>query len=213
MPAMCDGRNDKSGSGSGSGSGLENPRILRVSEYPAHPRDGIEEAYERWLSPIAWQVWGTATFPWNVRAETADAKFKEFLNVIEGTIKGRVCCAWARENRSKTRVDAVREHFHFQIAGRQEIPLELTRSAWRKLVHTTGNPSDKSIKVDPYDPTRGGLAYTFKHAGSGASEPGYHQLEYFHPELEPAHEKTRRPRRSLRLWNLERKRTSSVPAS
>jgi hypothetical protein len=44
------------------------------------------DAYAKWLKPISWQF-VTLMFPWNVRAETADHKFKERINVLEHGLK------------------------------------------------------------------------------------------------------------------------------
>ena len=47
----------------------------------------VVDAAAKWLRPVPWQWFVTLTLPWNVRSETADAKLKEWLNLIERTMR------------------------------------------------------------------------------------------------------------------------------
>lgn len=53
-------------------------------------RQGVD-AVSRWLRPVDWQLFATLTFPWNVRAETADKKLRQLVNLLEKTYRARVC--------------------------------------------------------------------------------------------------------------------------
>src|ERR1700710_1098823 len=59
------------------------------------------ESVADWARPIPWQLFVHLTFPWNVRSEAADSKFRAFVNDLEKHLKTRVCFIAGKEGRSK----------------------------------------------------------------------------------------------------------------
>lgn len=121
----------------------------------------IADTYVEWLSPVPWQVFCTATFPWKVRGETADKKLNQLLESLQDELRVPIGFLSVRERLSR-KGDDVGWHFHLLLTCLREIPHSSIVRTWRRLAHLEGATIDIPIEVEPYDPTRGGLRYHFK---------------------------------------------------
>jgi hypothetical protein len=103
--------------------------------YRALSRDDriLIDAVKTWLSPIRWQHFVTLEFPWHVRAETAAAKLREFLNNVERELRDSVCFIGGLEEQSKSG-EPVPAHFHLLVTSARPIPEQLLKEVWWRMV-------------------------------------------------------------------------------
>jgi hypothetical protein len=68
---------------------------------PKRDRAAVDAA-AKWLAPVPWQYFVTLTFPWNVREETADSKFRQFMNTVERELRHSVCFVVGKERKPQS---------------------------------------------------------------------------------------------------------------
>jgi hypothetical protein len=172
----------------------------------------VVDATARWLRPVSWQWFVTLTFPWNVTSETADAKLKQWLNLIERTMRTRVCFVAGKERKPRSHGMEVPWHFHLLVTSRVDIPEELLRGGWRTLVSSAARRhreveavSDREVKkdahvddnvvVESYKHNRLGPEYCLKSINSCNGDWSFRWLELFNPRIRqtsfPNHVKVR----------------------
>src|ERR1019366_10219783 len=139
----------------------------------------VVDAAAKWLRPIQWQWFVTLTFPWNVKGETADVKLKEWLNLIERTLKTRVCFVAGKERKPHSYGMEVPWHFHILAMSLAAMPKGLLEESWRTLMSPAArrlleaeavndsiaaedDPVDDSVVVEPYKHNRQGPEYCLK---------------------------------------------------
>ena len=144
-------------------------------------RSASKGEYVNWLNQLKWDIFGTVTFPIAVGDQQADATFKSFINNIEHAIKSRVACVFGKEFESK-RLGRVGVHFHFAMKALRPIPRSVVIDGWRKLVRTSHNRNDESIRVADYNPIRAGLDYILKMSDGYRGEWDFHNLQFFIPD-------------------------------
>ena len=171
----------------------------------------VVDATAKWLRPVPWQWFITLTFPWNVRSETADAKLKQWLNLIEQKLRTRVCFVAGKERKPRVHGMEVPWHFHLLVTSMVDLPKGLLEDTWRKLlsrpgrhrqdghfadVRLTGDEDNISIDnlksqgrkydkvlVESYDHNRLGPEYCLKSISSCDGDWYFRWLELFNPRI------------------------------
>ncbi|WP_263383600.1 hypothetical protein [Granulicella arctica] len=174
----------------------------------------FNESVADWVRPIPWQLFVHLTFPWNVRSETADSKFREFVNDLEKTLKTRVCFIAGKEGRSKNG-PTVPFHFHVAMTAAITIPLDLVKTTWRNLIgrSNASELKDDSVRVDPWCSHADGLSYLLKQISDADSSWDCNWIGLFHPgPLYSPDWKNERQRKTKR-WHYQPVKTIKVPVS
>ena len=149
----------------------------------------IVDAAAKWLRPIPWQWFITLTFPWNVKGETADVKLKEWLNLIERTLKTRICFVAGKERKPHSLGMEVPWHFHLLVTSCIAIPQGLVERAWTDVVVPGARHLLKdgevngSVLVESYEHNRRGPEYCLKSLNSSNGDWSFRWLELFHPSM------------------------------
>jgi hypothetical protein len=166
----------------------------------------VMDAAARWLRPIPWQWFITLTFPWNVRDQTADRKFKELINFLEKSLGTSVCFVAGKE--SKPKVDGINVpwHFHVLMASHASIPSSAIEYFWKRLVGSghlreiDGKIESESIMVEPYNENERGPEYCLKTMCDLRADWLFRRLELFIPNFggpsKPNHRTFRAARRA-----------------
>lgn len=151
-------------------------------------RTAVDEI-AHWLQPINWQFFVTLTFPWNVRAETADAKLKAWLNALERDLKTRVCFIAGKECKPHSHGVEVPWHFHVLVASMVEIPKELMEGLWLALIGRAnqavmpGESQNEHVLVLRYEPGELGHQYCLKALNSSDGDWQFRWIELFNPRI------------------------------
>lgn len=178
---------------------------------PTQDRPSVA-ALASWLRPVRWQWFVTATFNWNVRSETADRKFEEWINLVEHELKTRVCVVFGKERKPRSCGLEVPWHFHVLVTAATDIPEEMLAFHWRTVAGeghkfvVDGKVLDEGILVEPYESHLKGPEYCLKAMNDCNGEWDSRWLRMFHPEIKgtakPNHQTVRQERR----FREERKR-------
>lgn len=162
----------------------------------------FSDALIDWLKPIQWQAIATLTFPRTVGEEAASRTFKWFVNEIERGQRGRVCTVSAMERRARDG-DPVPLHIHASLASLRPLTTQIVSDAWN---HAVGRPSslrsDLAL-VEKYDPSRRGIDYVLKQISDPNCHWDVHNVEYFHPEMQPSVKTDHTSLRSARRWSQQ----------
>jgi hypothetical protein len=172
----------------------------------------VVDATATWLRPVPWQWFITLTFPWNVISETADAKLKEWLNLVERTLRTRVCFVAGKERKPRSFGMEVPWHFHILATSLAAMPKKLLEESWRTLVSpaarrireaeavndsvaTEDGPVDDTVVVESYNANRRGPEYCLKSLSTCHGDWCFRWLELFNPRIKhssfPNHTKIR----------------------
>lgn len=141
------------------------------------------------MRPIQWQWFITLTFPWNVKGETADVKLKEWLNLIERTLKTRICFVAGKERKPHSLGMEVPWHFHVLVTSRIAIPQGFVERAWTDVVapgarHLLKDGAvNDSVLVESYEHNHRGPEYCLKSLNSSNGDWSFRWLELFHPSM------------------------------
>jgi len=157
------------------------------------------DAIADWVSPIQWQWFATLTFPWNVRSETADRKFKQFINELERALKTRIGHLIGKEGSSKSG-SPVPWHFHCCLTSLKPIPVSLLNESWGRLVGRTNAVTNDSLDVQPYNAGLHGVEYITKMIGTLDAEWDFNWLHLFNPAIEYTAKFDHRSLRGARRW-------------
>jgi hypothetical protein len=149
-----------------------------------------------------WQWFITLTFLWDVRSETADAKLKEWLNLVERTLRTRVCFVAGKERKPHSYGMEVPWHFHILAMSLAAMPKGLLEESWRTLMSPAArrlleaeavndsiaaedDPVDDSVVVEPYKHNRQGPEYCLKSLNTYDGDWCFRWLELFNPPIRP----------------------------
>lgn len=94
----------------------------------------VLDATSNWLRQIPWQWFITLTFPWNVGAETAASKLKQWLNTLERQLRTQICYVAGMERKPETHGIEVPWHFHLLVTAQVALPQDLLSDTWEQLV-------------------------------------------------------------------------------
>lgn len=177
----------------------------------------VVDAAAEWLRPVPWQWFVTLTFPWDVRSETADARLKQWLDIIERSLRTRVCFVAGKERNPRHLGMEVPWHFHLLVTSMVDLPKELLEDNWRRLVsYTTRHRKDDgpiggslaaehvlqavdhkndSAVVESYSDNRLGPEYCLKSINNCSGDWTFRWIELFNPKIKqtncPSHSKVR----------------------
>jgi hypothetical protein len=171
---------------------------------PAQERAAVDAA-AKWLRPVRWQWFISLTFTWNVRGETADRKFKKWVNLVERGMRSRMCFVAGKERKPSSHGMEVPWHFHVLVTSLAEAPKELLQKKWTGLVgsgtrrEADGVVVEESILVEPYEGHLKGPEYCLKSMNDCNGDWLFRWLELFNPGIKQT---TRPNHRSL----VQRKR-------
>jgi hypothetical protein len=145
------------------------------------------DAITKWLAPVPWQVFVTATFSWNVIAQTAQDRFKHYLNEVELQLRESVCFIAGMERKPAYVGMRVPWHFHALMAANCQIPTRILEDTWRRL-NGPGkkdilHPQGDSIEVRPFNDAKLGLAYCLKMKNDCHGDWLFRRLELFNPTI------------------------------
>jgi hypothetical protein len=172
---------------------------------PAGDRDVIDAA-ARWLRPVKWQWFVTLTFPWNVRAETADRKLKQLINSLEKGLRASICFVAGKE--SKPKVNGMNVPWHFQLLMTSHVPIPrqhiefwwVKEAGEGKVSFVDGKSVPETVKVEPYNENEKGPEYCLKSMNDCFGDWLFRRLEHFHPGIpgssRPNHRKLRAAKRA-----------------
>jgi len=171
---------------------------------PAQDRPAVD-ALASWLRPIRWQWFVTATFNWNIRSETADRKFKEWINLVERDLKARVCVVVGKERKPHSFGREVPWHFHVLMTAATEIPEGMLAGHWKTVAGEghkraiDGKLVDEGILVEPYHGLLKGPEYCLKSMNDCNGDWDSRWIRLFHPWIKgtakPSHQIIRQERR------------------
>lgn len=154
------------------------------------PEDRVAvEAAAEWLRPVSWQWFVTLTFPWNVRAETADRKFKSWVDLVEHDLRSRMCFVAGKERKADTHGMNVPWHYHALVTSLAPISGELLQRHWIRLAGTgslrkvDGAVVAESILVESYQGHKMGPEYCLKSMNDCFGEWRFRWLELFNPAI------------------------------
>jgi hypothetical protein len=170
----------------------------------------IPEAAADLVQPIDWQLFVTLEFTWNVRAETADRKFKALIDQLEREMRTRICYVVGKESRTKSGA-AVPWHFHCCLTALKPIAASQIESIWRRLVHRSkATENDGVVDIRTYDPALPGVEYVTKLMSTLDAEWDFNWLHLFNPTMQITPKFDHRALRGGRRWqrqlaDLERK--------
>lgn len=167
-----------------------------------HRNRVIVDALAEWVRPIPWQYFVTVEFPWNVRPETADRKFKALINELERDMKTRIGYVVGKESRSKSGA-VVPWHFHCCLTALKPINESQIVESWGRLVHRTTSPGDDVVRVEPYNAAQRGVEYITKMIGTLEAEWDFNWLHLFNPAIECAPKLDHRSQRRDRRWQQQ----------
>ncbi len=163
----------------------------------------IPEAVADLVRSIDWQLFVTLEFPWNVRAETADRKFKELIDQLEREMRTRICYVVGKESRTKSGA-TVPWHFHCCLTALKPIAASQIESIWRRLVHRSKSTEDDGVvDIRPYDPALPGVEYITKLMSTLDAEWDFNWLHLFNPAMQVTRKFTRRFARGTRRWQKQ----------
>jgi hypothetical protein len=171
---------------------------------PAQDRPAVD-ALGSWLRPVPWQWFMTATFRWNVRSETADRKFEEWINLIERELRTRVCLVAGRERKPRSHGSKVPWHFHVLVTAATAIPDGMLAGHW-KTVAGEGHKRvvddklvDEGILIERYQGHLKGPEYCLKSMNDCNGDWDSRWLRLFHSGIKgttkPNHQTIRQERR------------------
>lgn len=168
---------------------------------PAKDRLAVDSA-ARWLRPVSWQFFVTATFPWNVRSETAVYKLRQFTNNLERLYRANMCFVAGQESKSGQHGMSVPNHFHVLLASHARLAKEDIEVLWLAQVKRYVNLSriGESIRVESYNTHMRGAEYCLKAINDAYGDWHIHRLELFLPHAagpsKPSHRSVRHDRRN-----------------
>lgn len=176
------------------------PHWLRC--LPARDRQ-VVDAEAKWLRPVEWQWFVTLTFPWNVRAETAVRKLRQFINTLEKSVRSNLCMVAGQESRSRSLGMSVRTHFHVLLTSHALISKEAIETIWLGLVTIRAarrSENQDSVHAVAYDPRKPGAEYCLKCMNDDCGDWFMHRLEQFLPSVpgpsKPNHRTVRSAKRA-----------------
>jgi len=164
----------------------------------------VVDATANWLRPVPWQWFITLTFPWDVRSETADAKLKQWLNLIERTLRTRVCFVAGKESKPRFRGMEVPWHFHLLVTSMVDLPKGLLVDTWKDLVSRAAqhrqdgaiggsfaaedalqavDHKNDSAVVESYSDNRLGPEYCLKSINNCSGDWTFRWIELFNPKI------------------------------
>ena len=82
------------------------------------------------------------------RSETADAKLKEWLNLVDRTLWSRVCFVACKERKPHSPGMEVPWHFHILVASLVAMPKKLLDESWRTLVSPAARRPQEAAAVN-----------------------------------------------------------------
>ena len=172
---------------------------------PPQDRAAVDAVAE-WLKPVDWQWFITLTFSWNVRAETADQKFKDWVNRVERDLRNRMCFVAGKERKPDSDGMKVPWHFHVLVTSLVPIPRSLLELHWTRLVGSgrsaivDGVAVPESILAEAYGEHRMGPEYCLKSMNACLGEWQFRWLELFNPAI------TKQTSRPNHRTNVQRRR-------
>jgi hypothetical protein len=169
------------------------------------------DAVATWLRPIPWQWFVTATFPWNVRAETAVKKLRAFINDLEKHHRSTVCMVAGQESKPRLHGMSVPVHFHLLLASHSRLSAEAIESLWLAQVTSRRNQgrNDESVRLEPYNEHQRGPEYCLKSLNDMHGDWHLHRLRDFHPDIGGSDKPSHRSVRGSRRHTQRRSRLSS----
>jgi len=145
------------------------------------------DATSNWLRPIQWQWFVTLTFHWNVRRETADKRFRNWINSVERSVGSRVCFAVGMERGPNRHGITAPWHYHLLVTATVDLPKELLEDKWldlnrcSKMRKEDGKPADDSVLVKSYERHSMGPEYCLKKMNDCPGDWRFRWLELFLP--------------------------------
>ena len=144
----------------------------------------IPEAVADLVRSIDWQLFVTLEFPWNVRSETADRKFKVLIDQLEREMRTRICYVVGKESRTKSGA-ALPWHFHCCLTALKPIAASQIESIWRRLVHRSHATEDVGVvDIRTYDPALPGVKYVHQADEHPDAEWDFNWLHLFNPAMQ-----------------------------
>jgi len=176
---------------------------------PKQDRPAVD-ALGSWLRPVQWQWFVTATFNWNVRSETADRKFEEWINLVERYLKTRVCIVVGKERKPRSHGREVPWHFHVLLAAATDIHPALLAKHWKAVAGeghkrvVDGVVVDEGILIEPYQGHLSGPEYCLKSMNDCDGDWNSRWLRLFHPGIKGTARPTHRTLRQERRFEEEK---------
>jgi hypothetical protein len=161
-----------------------------------------QAAVAEWLRPVPWQLFATLEFPWNAKPETAALKFDQTIDTMEHSLRTRVCCVNASETRSKSGA-MVPLHFHASFTAARPISRQLVAGIWTDGVGRTNSVGGDLARVEPFDPTMGGIAYIVKLINDPDCEWGFRNVYLFNRNIKMEPKTDHASLRSARRWQVQ----------
>ena len=164
------------------------------------------DAVAEWLRPVPWQWFVTLTFPWNVRAETADRKLKGWIDLVEKDLRNRMCFVAGKERKPDSLGIQVPWHFHLLATSLVPIPKHVLELHWTRMVGSgqlhiaDGVAIPETILAEPYQEHKVGPEYCLKSMNDCLGEWRFRWLELFNPAI------TKQTSRPNHRTNVQRRR-------
>ena len=142
-------------------------------------RGDLQPVTVEWLQPVPWQLWATLKFPYRAAQDSARHKFDEMANSIERSIRSRLCYVYAAEQRDRSGVVGVPLHIHAAFASLKTLTPQLVAGMWIGGVGRRDSVASDLARVEPYDPSKDGLAYIVKQIGYADTQLDYKDIDRF----------------------------------
>lgn len=166
----------------------------------------VVDAVAKWLRPVEWQWFATLTFPWNVRAETAVRKLRQFINALEKAAHANLCVVAGQESKPHQQGMNVPHHFHLLMASHARISREAIEAVWLGLVTLRPAQCSKnqdSVSAVPFNPGKPGAEYCLKGMNDDCGDWIMHRLEQFLPSVPGPSKPNHRTVRSAKRANQQ----------
>jgi hypothetical protein len=175
-------------------------KIIRGSKHDQPISVPVKVA--EWLRPVPWQIFATLEFPWSAKPETAGHKFAHLIDMMERSLRTRVCSLYAAETRSKYGA-IVPLHFHAAFTATRTITCQLVAGIWNPEVGRSNLMGGDLAQVEAFDPTKGGIAYILKHINGPDCTWDFRNVHLFNRNIRFVPKTDHASLRSARRWEIQ----------
>lgn len=152
--------------------------------------------YAGWVNQVAWQLFCTFTFAWEVSDQQADEIFAAFINELELFLKCNVGYVRGDEKTfSGCGKPASGRHFHALMTSEAKLSPAVIETLW---MSKAGNGKDHAgAHVELYDGNPKGASYVLKFINRQHGDWTFEKLHLFLPSTDPT-KLNKRQRKALR---------------
>lgn len=145
----------------------------------------INDDYAGWVNQVAWQLFSTLTFAWEVSDPQADEIFAAFINELEHFLRCNVGFVRGDEKRfSGCGKPASGRHFHALMTSEAKLSPVVVETLWMSMA---GNGKDHAgAHVELYDGNQKGASYVLKFINRQHGDWTFGKLHLFLPSVDPA---------------------------